>query len=116
MDLLSLLSIEPDLVSFVHEVLVPGLVSDDTEVLNQFERVQLGDDTPSCLRGHVGVVVFEDVVGPFLLKAKVLQIGLGRSLVSDVLGDEEARSGEVDTRVSFSSSGLEDPVVGVEAA
>jgi hypothetical protein len=56
------------------------------------------------------------MVGPLGLKTQELDVGLSASLVLDVLGDEEAGGGEIDSAEAFSSSGLEDPVVGVKSA
>lgn len=56
-----------------------------------------------------------DVVPPFDLEFFKIGIALSVCLLSDVLWDEEASAGSFDFEVSLSSSGLEDPVVRVEA-
>ena len=57
-----------------------------------------------------------DVVRPLRLQPQVLHVGLLRGLGGHVLGHEEAGCGVVDPAETLTSAGLEDPVVGVEAA
>ena len=104
----------PASVLFVHEVSVPGLVPEHSEVLEQLKRDGFGDDCSSGLRGHVGVVVIVDVSSPLLLDAEVVGPGVLSGLIADVVGHEEAGSCAIDPAPPLSSSDLEDPVVGVE--
>lgn len=55
-----------------------------------------------------------DVVGPFGLQSQELDVGLARGFGSDVSGHEESRRCVVDPAKPLSSSGLEDPVIGME--
>lgn len=52
---------------------------------------------------------------PFSLELFAVSQSLGRGFVSDVLRNVEPSDSSVDLVVSFSSSGLEDPVVRMEA-
>lgn len=114
LNFLSLFFCKPNIILLVHEVTVPSLVSEDTEVLDEFQRIDFGDYWSSCLWGHVGVIVFEDVACPFFLKPKVIEIGLRSSLIPYMLGDKESWCCEINPGETLSSSDFENPVVGVE--
>jgi hypothetical protein len=58
----------PAVVLLVHEVAIPGFVSEDTEVLEELERNGLGDDCSSGLRGHIRVIVIIDMSSPLFLE------------------------------------------------
>ena len=51
----------PVIAFLVHEESVPGFVSEYTEVLEEFERNELGDDCSSGFGGHIRVVVIVDM-------------------------------------------------------
>ena len=114
LNFLSFLSIEPGFIMLIHEVSIPSLIPQDTKVLNQLKRVDLWDDWSSCFRSDVGIVIFEHMRSPLLLEFQVIEIGLRRCFIFDVLWHEEARSSKINSSKSFSSSGFQNPMVWVE--
>jgi hypothetical protein len=70
--------------------------------------------TLSCLGSDVGEVIIVDVICPFSIKFQEFVITMRIGLILDVVGYEESGEGEIKPCPSFSSSGFEYPMIGVE--
>lgn len=105
----------PSLVSLGEEVPLPGLLPPDTIVHKAVKRDHNRDNGPSGSSGHVREIVIMLECLPFLKESLIISVSLRLGLASDELGDEEASNTSFDSEISFSSSGLDEPVIRMQA-
>ena len=106
---------KPRALMFVHEIPLPGFISKHSEVLKQLQGIHLRNNWFSSLWGHVRIIIVVYVIGPFRLQSQIVDIGLRGSLGSYMFRDKEPWCSKIDFGESFSSSGLEDPVIWMQS-
>ena len=111
---LSLISCEPPVLMLVHEISIPSLVPEHTEVLQQFQWIHFWYSWLPSLRGNIRIVVVVDMTSPLSLQLKPFNVSLGSSLVSDVLWYEESWSCAIYPAETFPSTGFKYPMIGME--